>query len=358
MQTETLIADGGALEALVASISTAPLVAIDTEFVRERTYFPQLCLVQAATSERAACVDCLASLDFAALFGELAAPEHTWVLHSARQDLEVVRHHAGASPARIIDTQVAAALLGRAPQVSLQDLLGDVLGVALGKGFTRTDWSARPLPEGAVRYAIDDVAHLLPLWERLERSLIELGRLEWLHEDCRRLIEDTAGGDRLVIFRRLKGVQGLDRDSQAAALALVEWREATARKLDRPRRWIMSDDLLVRIVQQKPGTHARLEGIADMPRRLAARYGEEILAAVEARRRPDLEAVVEAEAAGEPPDKQRFKELQHRVRERAAELGIEPEVLATRRDLGALLRGRPPAHLEKGWRAAEIEPLL
>lgn len=355
---DTLIGGSAELAPLVGALSAAALVAVDTEFIRERTYYPQLCLVQCATSEAAACVDCLAPLDLGPLFGTLTAPSRIWVLHSARQDLEVVRHYANAAPAQIIDTQIAAALLGRAPQIGLQDLLREMLGVELGKGFTRTDWSARPLPEGALRYALDDVAHLLPLWERLERALADLGRLDWLHEDCRRLLEESASGDRLVIWARLKNVQALDLDTQAAALALVDWREAMARKLDRPRRWIMSDELLVRIAQAKPETKGRLENIADVPPRLAARYGEEILAAIAARTGPEFAALIEAAAAGERPDKQQLKELQHRVRERAAALGIEPEVLASRRDLSALLVGRAPAHLREGWRAAQLEPLL
>jgi ribonuclease D len=354
---ETLIGDESRLEPLVGALAAADLVAIDTEFVRERTYYPQLCLVQTATPELSACVDCLAPLDLEPLFRTLTEPERVWVLHSARQDLEVVRHHAGASPARIVDTQIAAALLGRAPQVGLQELVREMLGVELGKGFTRTDWSARPLPEGALRYALDDVAHLLPLWQRLEQALVDLGRLDWLHEDCRRLLEEGAS-DPLVIWARLKNVQTLDTVTQSTALALVEWREATARKLDRPRRWIMSDELLVRIAQTKPGTKRRIEGIADMPPRLASRYGDEILLAIAERGRPELEALIGNAAAGERPDKQAFKELQRRVRERAGALGIEPEVLASRRDLSALLVGRPPAQLRAGWRAAEIEPLL
>jgi ribonuclease D len=356
--SHALIDRQSALEELVAAISGASLVGIDTEFVRERTYYPQLCLVQAATPANAGCVDCLANLELEPLFSGLVDPRRTWVIHSARQDLEVVRHYAGASPTHLIDTQLAAALTGRAPQVGLQDLLRETLGVELGKGFTRTDWSRRPLPQGALQYALEDVMHLLPLWHRLEEELADLGRLEWLHEDCRRLLEESAAADPLVILSRLKGLQALDADSQAAALALVEWREATARKLDRPRRWIMSDELLTRIALGKPPTSARLEAVADMPRRLASRWGSDILGALENRDRPEVRALLEGFGANDRPDKQEFKQLQRKVREQAADLGIESEVLATRRDLSGLLTGRPPAHLRTGWRAAVLEPLL
>ncbi len=355
LRTITLIDERSSLEELIAAVQTAAMAAVDTEFVRESTYYPRLCLVQVATSSFAACVDCLAPLDLAPLFDALCAPARTWVLHSARQDLEVVQHYAGARPARLIDTQVAAALTGSAPQIGLQDLLSRRLGVELGKDFTRTDWSRRPLPDGALRYALEDVLHLLPLWEGLERELEGLGRLEWLHEDCRRLADEAAGADALVVWSRLKGVQALDAATRAAAMALVEWREATARELDRPRRWIMSDDLLLRIATVKPTDPARLAALPDMPKRLAARSGADIIAALEARERAEIEALLARAGPAERPDKQAFKALQERVRRRAAELGVEPEVIAARRDLVALLAGRPPEHLVSGWRAAVLE---
>ncbi len=355
MRTITLIDERKALEELIGAVEAAPLVAVDTEFVRESTYYPQLCLVQIATPLLAACVDCLVPLDLGPLFAALCAPGRCWVLHSARQDLEVVQHHAGVRPRRLIDTQIAAALTGCAPQIGLQDLLARRLGVELGKDFTRTDWSRRPLPDGALRYALEDVLHLLPLWEGLERELEALGRLEWLHEDCRRLLDEGAGADALVVWSRLKGVQALDADTRAAAMALVEWREATARQLDRPRRWIMSDELLQRIATVKPADPVRLAALPDMPKRLAARSGTDIVTALETRKRPDIEALLARAAPAERPDKQAFKALQERVRRLASKLGIEPEVIAARRDLVAILGGRPPGHLAAGWRAAMLE---
>lgn len=351
LRTIALIDRPEELAEVMEALASAPLVAIDTEFVRESTYYPKLCLAQLGTASLAACVDCLAPLDFGRLFGLLGDPERTWLLHSARQDLEVVLHYASVRPARLIDTQVAAALTGRPPQIGLQDLLAETLGVTLGKDFTRTDWSRRPLPDGALRYAIDDVLHLLPLWERLEQELIDLGRLDWLHEDCERLLRDGGAGDLLVIWGRLKNVQALDAQTQAAAMALVEWRETAAARLDRPRRWIMSDELLMRVAASRPATPERLAAVPEMPKRLAARSGVEIVAALETCERAEIRALLERAAPAGKPDRQALKALQERVRRRAAELGIEPEVLATRRDLAALLAERPPAHLAEGWRA-------
>src|SRR5690606_34726682 len=149
-----LIDDEAALDALCERIERSPLVGLDTESVRERTYYPPLCLVQIATDDCPVCVDCLAEVDLDPACAQLARPDPGWVLHSGRQDLEVVYRQAGVLPARLIDTQIAAALSGRAAQIGLREILATVLGVDIGKDHTRADWSARPLPEAPLRYAL------------------------------------------------------------------------------------------------------------------------------------------------------------------------------------------------------------
>jgi len=178
------------LARLVAALAQTRVAAVDTEFVREKTYYPQLCLIQVGTGDQVACIDCLASLDLTPLYARLFDPSFTWVLHSARQDLEVVFQLAGRMPPRLIDTQVAAALTGYPPQVGLEGLLKRTLGVELGESFARTDWSRRPLPEAPLRYALDDVRYLLAAWERLDTELGRLGRREWAHEDCERMLAE------------------------------------------------------------------------------------------------------------------------------------------------------------------------
>ena len=354
---DRLIDDERALAELVAELGRSSLVALDTEFVRERTYYPRLCLVQVATDDVTACVDCLAGLDLAPFFAALTRPDTTWVLHSGRQDLEVVHQYANALPARLVDTQIAAALTGHAAQIGLREALATILGVDIGKDHTRADWSARPLPEGPLRYALDDVRHLLPLWRALEEKLAAAGRLEWLAEDCARLVEEAAHEDVLAIWFRLKGVQGLSADEQKAALALVLWRERAAASLDRPRRWIMSDELLIRIAQARPKNVRALASVPEMPKRLAHRQGGEIIARLAARDDPALEQMLARAGNRERADRDALKALQAKVKARAAELGIEAEVLASRRDLAALLRGVPSAHLASGWRAAQLAAL-
>jgi ribonuclease D len=338
-------------------VSQASLVAIDTEFVREKTYYPKLCLIQIATDRVAASIDCLAELDLEPLLGPLFAAERTWVLHSARQDLEVVWQKTGRMPPALIDTQIAAGLAGFAPQLGLEDLLSETLGVRLGASYARTDWSRRPLPEAALDYALEDVRHLLPAWRQLRGTLLELGRLPWLDEDSQRLLAEQPVADATTIWSRLRGVYGLSFAQQTAALALVRWRESAAQRADRPRRWIMADDILLRVAASMPSNRHALRAVAEVTTRLVERYGDEILASL-ARRDGDLEAIVRERCAPQRPDKLRLKKLQADVKQHAAALGIEAEILATRRDLAALAGGSALEDVLGGWRAIELGKAL
>ena len=345
-----------ALARLVAALGNASLAAVDTEFVREKTYYPQLCLIQVGTAEQVACIDCLAKLDLTPLYDRLFDPGFTWVLHSARQDLEVIFQLTGRLPPRLIDTQIAAALTGYPPQAGLETLLERTLDLTLGESYARTDWSRRPLPAAALKYALDDVRYLLAAWERLDSDLGRLGRRDWLREECERMLAEQPVADTTAIWARLKGVHGLPFASQCAALALVRWREAAAQRSDRPRRWLLADDALVAIAAALPRDAAALAALADS--KFMGRSAPAVLAALAARGDAELQAEVRANAAQPLPDKALVKSLQERARQRAALLGIEPEILATRRDLVAVALGDPPPHLRTGWRSRELASLL
>jgi ribonuclease D len=348
----SLIATQPALESAVARLATGGLVAVDTEFVREKTYYPQLCLVQFAAEDAVAAVDCLAPLDLEPLYAELFHPTVTWLIHSARQDLEVVWQRTARMPPRLIDTQIAAGLLGYPPQIGLEDLLARVVGVELGESFARTDWSRRPLPAPALRYALDDVRFLLDAWGQLAARLDALGRRTWLEEDCARLLAEPPTAEPAAVFTRLKAASGLSSASQRAAFALVRWRERAAQAADRPRRWLLADEVLVAIAAALPATPDDLAEL--LPPRFAARHGAQILGALADRDDDEAHIVVEAANATRALDRKQLKEMQETVRTRAATLGIEPEILATRRDLASIAAGSPPRHLQSGWRAAEL----
>ena len=354
--TERLVDDEPSLAALVDVIAAEPLIALDTEFVRERTYYPRLCLIQVAAPQRAACIDCLAGMDLEPLFAALLAPGRTCLLHSARQDLEVIRQHTARPPPRLIDTQIAAALLGYAPQIGLQTLLGEVLNVKLDKAFTRADWAARPLPEGAARYALDDVRYLPDLWRVLRSKLEGRGRLAWLEEDCRTELNLPIPTPASTLWSRLQGIGSMDPGVQCAALALVEWRERCAQRSDRPRSWICSDRLLLRVARALPRRREDLAGIAEMPPRLAHRFGGEILSAIAVSDSVENRRLVRERPAR--PDNGGLKQLRDRAKRRAHDLDIEPQVLATRRELGELLMGMPQGRIAAGWRWNELKGLV
>jgi ribonuclease D len=345
------------LDELAQALAVEPLIALDTEFVRESTYFPHLCLIQVATPSLAACVDCVLDLDPAPLTAALFRSDCSWVVHSGRQDFEVIWQAFGRLPTRLIDTQIAAALAGFTPQQGLQSLLAETLGVMLGKHFTRLDWSRRPLPADAIAYAIDDVRYLIPLWEHLAQRLAELGRLGWLEEDCAAQLTVHPETEIDAVWSRLKGTQALPAPARRAAYALVQWREATARRLNRPRRWILADALLLQLARSAPTTQDELAAVPEMPRKLVGRSGTEILAAIARRSDASLDGLANGVTDLERPDKEKVRALQARVRQHAQALGIHPEVLATRRDVVALTLGRP-LEPPDGWRARELGRLL
>jgi ribonuclease D len=357
MRDATYVATPEALAAATFRLQGARRLAIDTEFMRERTYYPQLCLVQVASDTDCYLFDPLAGLDLAPLFATIADRARPKILHAARQDLEVMLHVGGTVPGPIFDTQVAGGLLGLPPQAGYADLVARRLGHSIDKGQTRTDWSRRPLSDAQLAYAADDVHHLLELHTGLKAELLEKGRDGWLVEDCAALeaaeLYRTVPAD---AWRRLKGIGRLRPEEQAAARSLAEWRESRAIASDKPRGWILSDEALFAMATLAPRTPADLEAIRSLPPGVASRRGEELIRLVQAARES-----VEPGPAPPPPAKPtpaqaaRIAALQALVRSTATELAIQPEVLATRRDVEALVFGpREASGLLHGWRHALV----
>jgi ribonuclease D len=344
--------NSNALNELIDDLSNARLLALDTEFIRERTYFPELCVLQIATTEVIAAVDCLAPIDLDPLFNLLLAGDKQWLLHSARQDLEVLYNRKGRLPERLLDTQIAASLIGMPLQIGLQGLLEETLDVEIGKQHTRANWKRRPLPAAFLDYALDDVRFLIPTLDELMTRLDKLDRASWFEEECARQLSLPIEPDVQTIFERTKGTGRLRGEHRAAALALVAWREDRARTQDKPRRWILADDELVRLATALPQTQADLERVEGLPPRLVARRAPALLAAMRDR--------VPAEEIPEPPvpDKTVVQSLQSDVKSLAGKLGIAPELLATRRDIAMLATGRIPAALSTGWRRSVLDDLL
>ncbi|MDH3646313.1 MAG: ribonuclease D [Gammaproteobacteria bacterium] len=358
MTTTPLIDTREGLSKLVRKLRGQEFVAVDTEFVREHTYYPRLCLVQLATHTTAACVDAIALDDLSSLTSVLLDATITKVLHAARQDLEIFVQLTGRAPGPLFDTQIAADLCGLGDQGSLAAIASQLLSVELDKSHTRTDWSRRPLSEQQLQYALDDARYLIPIYEELSEQLREQGRTSWLEEDCERLINPALYTvEPAMAWKRLGGLGALSGPQYHAARLLAQWREDRAIDLDRPRGWILRDDVLLRIATALPDSENALEKIKGLPRPLF-RKASKLLDIVSAAQRcedpvPDLPAPLS------PQQRKRVIALMDRVRRVAADIGVSAATLASRRDVTAVVRRDPNAAPLRGWRREIIgEQLL
>jgi len=348
---ETPIHDPSALQERIAAWPAGAPVALDTEFVRERTYYPKLCLIQATIGDEILLVDALAIRDGGALTRELAGAGRRKLVHAARQDIEALLPLTGEPIAPVFDTQQAAALLGFPAQVGYAELVRQLLGFELTKGHARTDWARRPLSPEQLAYAADDVRYLPPLAAALEERLSAAGRRGWLDEESTGLRDISLYRvEPEDAWRRLKGLERLDAHGFAAARALAALRERRAMARDLPRGWILTDLAILELAEARPQTREALARVASVPPGTAARAADELFAALAAA--PPPEARGDGEDSGRPgPEQlQLQKLLQKRLGEIATELVIQPEVLATRRELVALARGNRDVPALRGWR--------
>ncbi|HET9693690.1 MAG TPA: ribonuclease D [Steroidobacteraceae bacterium] len=362
MREAMLIHDPGALETALFRLRGAERLALDTEFMRERTYHPQLCLVQIATETDCLLIDPLAGLDLAPLHELLQDRRKLKILHAARQDLEVLRLAGGAVPGPLFDTQVAAALLGFPAQVGYAELVARQLGHSIDKGQTRTDWSRRPLSAAQLAYAADDVRHLLVLHEELGAALAARGRAGWVEEETA-TYEDPAlyRTDPATAWKRLKGLNRLGPYEQATARALAEWRERRAIESDKPRGWILTDEALYAIATRAPGSIQALEAIESLPAGVVRKRGEELLALVQAARSGTAPTPLEAPRKPSNEEQALASALLQVVRDAAATLEISAEVLGTRRDIEAIAFGSvslEQSPLLRGWRGQVLREKL
>jgi ribonuclease D len=350
-----------ALSALCERLVGTPWVALDTEFIRERTYRARLCLIQIASPEVVACIDPLALPGLEPLRELLSASDTVKVLHAAHQDLEIFHQLFGAVPAPVFDTQIAAALLGLGEQMGYGRLVADLLGVELEKGHARTDWAQRPLDPEQVSYAADDVRYLGEIYlEQCER-LAALGRSDWLDEDFRRLSDPASYAvDPQTQWTRLRGIQHLRGHQVCAAQALAAWREELAQQADRPRRWILADEVLIDLARRMPRDASALGRLRGLPERTLERHGDAILQLLEqARSRPEEDCPQPAERLVLTPDQEALADLlMATLRIEAGRQNIGPAMLATRRELERLASGEDDLPVLRGWRAKLVGDTL
>lgn len=331
-------------------------IGLDTEFIRERTYWPQLALVQIAVDDAVLLVDPLAPGIPEALASILTDEGILKVMHSASEDLVAFKHACGAVPSPLFDTQVAAALAGVGAGIGYQRLVQETTGVELAKGETRSDWLRRPLSPSQLQYAADDVRHLFALHDRLQARLDALDRLAWCEEDCARMVANARAD---VLDRwphlALRAAQYLDADAQRRLLRLLRWRDAYARDSDRPRTWILDNELATALARDPPIDLAGLQRQLDAHPKASRRLADALWQAL------DTPLADEGEAPAprnEDRDKRTLRKLQDAVAARSAELELPDGVLASRRWLQALLEGSGWPDTLAGWRRGQLETLL
>jgi ribonuclease D len=345
------IDDAAGLEDVLAAAVREPTYALDTEFHRERTYYPQLALLQLCWAGQTALIDPLA-VDVAPLAALLDGPGLA-ILHAAQQDLEVLGRACGTIPSRLFDTQLAAGFLGHATP-SLANLVSAELGIQVPKADRLSDWLRRPLSHDQLTYAAADVDHLHELHARLAAELDELGRLEWALAECEELrVRPTGPGQPEDAWLRLKDLRTLRGRARNVARAVAAWRERRAARQDLPTRFILSDLALLGIAQRPPSNRDQLRAIRGVEERhLRAPLGDELLAAVAAGQADT--AMLRTDEGG--PDLERrlrpaITLVSAWVAQLAKDQRLDTSLLATRADLTDLLGGAPHARLASGWRA-------
>ncbi|WP_221794861.1 ribonuclease D [Oceanobacter mangrovi] len=342
-----------------------PFLAMDTEFVRTTTFFPQAGLLQVADDQQCYLIDPLVIDDWSAFAAVLQHSGVTKVFHACAEDLEVCRQLTGVLPSPLADSQLAAAMAGLGSSLGFQKLIMALLDIEIDKEETRSNWLARPLTDEQIQYAVADVHYLHQIYPMLEQQLQNLQRLEWLQEDCARIIDELSEvevpGN---YYQRVKLAWKLRPQEQHILQRLVVWREAEARLRDVPRSKLVDDNSLWNLARYKPKNKDQLAK-AGVRKDIIRHDGPLLLQIVEQAQQDERELWPTILDKPLPPDAgQLLKNIKQMVAERAEALNIPPEILARKKPLEALLRsGWPNSRYQlpesmQGWRLAEIGSAL
>jgi len=365
MPTIEFIDSVSALNDFCQHIFDAPWLAIDTEFMREKTYYPKFCLLQVATPEQVACIDPIAlEGELAPLFEIINNPNIIKVLHASRQDIEIFYQLTGKIPSPIYDTQVAAPLLGHQENAGYAMLVSGMLNINLSKVQTRTDWAKRPLSKEQIDYAADDVVYLGKIYQIMHAKLVALGRDKWLEDDFKQLtrpelyaIEDDKA------WLRIKGKNKLTGKQLAILKALAEWREKLAKQSDLPKNWIVRDDALLDMARLQPKNNHELSQLRSISDGFLRRNGKAACDIVKQSQDLSLSLDDKPNKAKKTLHQEAIVDvLMGWVRMRADENALNPVSLATRKDLEALVANEADCVLKTGWRygmiGRELEQIL
>jgi ribonuclease D len=342
------------LAAACARLARHRFVTVDTEFLRETTYYPKLCVVQMASADEAVVIDALAEgIDLTPMFALMANECVLKVFHAARQDIEIVWHRAGLIPHPIFDTQIAAMVLGYGDSISYDQLVQRITGDTLDKSHRFTDWARRPLSGEQIAYAISDVTHLREVFLALDADLHKRGRAEWVSEEMEVLTSpETYRADPSTAWERLKTRVRKPREL-AILIEVAAWREREAQARDVPRGRVLKDELIGDIAVHAPTTPERLAGLRSLPKGFErSNWGQDILAAVRRGLERDPKALPRIDRARPAPNGAATVELLKVLLRMTAERhGVAAKVIATVDDLERIAgNGEADVPALKGWR--------
>ena len=345
------------LQKLLDAISHEPFVTVDTEFLRETTYYPHLGLIQVASQTQLACIDPLAFDAETLLHRLFEAPNTIKVFHSCSQDLEVLYHQYHVLPTPLHDTQIAIALLTPDEQIGYARLIEQELGIKLAKTQTRTNWLKRPLSKAQLQYAGDDVSYLYQCYQKLLDKLTAAGRIEWFEWDCQRILEHSAPSslpfqiDFSTLWRRVKGHQKFSGIQLARIQAIAVWREQLAMQVDRTRRRILADDTVIELAQSTGKQHGVLKQKLQRSSRLGDEQIDSLLLALQtADELPPENWPEHTFSIPDVNEKKRLKVLQNIIADKARALNISPGTLCSRKALEQLVQGKRELKVLQDWR--------
>lgn len=342
-----------AFDAYVDSIAGARVLAIDTEFLREKTYYATLCLLQLNADGKVAVVDPF-KVDISILKPILLDESTMKLFHAGRQDIEIILHEIGCVPTPIFDTQVAAALTGQTQQVGYGPLVHSLCGVKIAKADSFTDWSQRPLTESQIQYAAEDVIYLPEMYDRMCALLKKKGRLDWLANDFAELssIEHYVVDER-ERYRKLKHVSQLTRRQMAAAREMAAWRELQAQSRNIPRKWVLSDEQIVEACKREPRSIDDLFMVRGMREKLPTADARVVIQLVRSAldASPDTWPEVDKCSKSEPNVDVQVDLMTAIVRKRSKQNDIAFQTLASHSELQDIARGHyEDVELLRGWR--------
>jgi ribonuclease D len=344
-ETATLVVDAAGLDDAIEHLSAHDVIAYDTEFIGEESYYPELCLIQVGSRERVFLVDPFEFEDLCPLLEVLASPDRITLVHAGRQDLQILSRLLGRPALRVVDTQILAGLAGLPWPCSLTKSVQCVINAPMPSGMTFTAWDARPLSAKQVRYAADDVRYLPLLHAFLMERIETYGHSEWADEACA-VFDDPAWhhNDLSNQQRKLEGSRRLRTVERRILQHLIETRDAIARSENKPPRAVLPDNVLMGLTRDRPESAEAIGHIKGMPRPIATRHGDTMLASIDAARESSISPPPATKKDDAPEDRVAVDSLWHAFCASALAVGVSPAIALSRADMAAWYLGGCNGH--------------